>query len=215
MTRGMTPCLLAWLLFPCLALSKEDPTSLPKPDVDGAMPLEQALAKRRSVRGFSSKELSPAQVSQLLWACQGVTSLLRRRTAPSAGALYPLVALLADKTGVYRYAPNGHSLERVGARDIRAELAAAALGQDSVREAPVSIVLAGDPSRLERKYARRSERYALIEAGHAAQNVLLQAVALGLGAVPIGAFRDSAVSKLLGLPEGLAPYVIIPVGYAS
>ena len=84
MTRGMTPCLLAWLLFPCLALSKEDPTSLPKPDVDGAMPLEQALAKRRSVRGFSSKELSPAQVSQLLWACQGVTSLLRRRTAPSA-----------------------------------------------------------------------------------------------------------------------------------
>ena len=175
--------------------------------------MEEALLKRRSVRRFSGKDLDKGQVSQLLWAAKGVTDKAGLRAAPSAGALYPLAVFLLDKTGCYRYLPQEHSLERTGPEDMRPRLMAAALGQDSVGEAPADIVIAGSPGKLEWKYKDRAERYTLIEVGHAAQNILLQATAMGLGTAPIGAFSDAKASKLLPLPPGFKPYYIIPVGY--
>lgn len=204
---------LSLLLQLAAASSEEAPVPLPEPDIKGTVPLEEALSRRRSVRSFSSKELGREQVSQLLWACQGVTGSGGRRTAPSAGGLYALETLLADKSGLYRYVPESHSLEKLAGEDFRARLSAAALGQGSVGKAPASIILAGSPARLQRKYRGRSERYALMEAGHAAQNVLLQAAALGLGAVPVGAFDDAGLAGLLPLSEGFRPYYIIPVGH--
>lgn len=189
---------------------------LPAPDVRGSMPLERALAARRSVRRFSPAPLTMAQVSQLLWAAQGITGPDERRTAPSAGALYGLEVSVVLPQGIYRYDPGGHRLVRTVPRDVRRGLHDAALSQEPVLEAPAVIVIATVPSVIAAKYGReRAARYALLEAGHAAQNVLLEAVALGLGAVPIGAFRDRGVREVLGLSPGREPVYLIPVGKPS
>jgi SagB-type dehydrogenase family enzyme len=192
--------------------------ALPAPRVTGSMPVEQALAGRRSVREFARAPLSLEEVAQLLWAAQGANRPDGRRTAPSAGATYPLELLLlaGDVTGLppglYRYLSATHRLVRVDGRDRRAELAAAAHHQDWVARAPAVVVVAGVVARTAGRYGERAERYVAIEVGHAAQNLFLQAVALGLGSTPVGAFSDREVAALLALPEGERPYLVLPVG---
>jgi SagB-type dehydrogenase family enzyme len=179
------------------------------------MSLEEALARRRSVREFSNKALSDQELSQLLWAAQGITHPEGLRTAPSAGALYPLELYVANAAGLYRYDPQRHELQRRSERDLRPSLCRAAQEQESVREAPVVFVITAIYARTAQKYGQdRSPRYAHLEAGHAAQNLLLQAVALGLGAVPVGAFHDDLVQKVLALPVEEQPLYLIPTGHA-
>lgn len=186
---------------------------LPSPRATGDLSLEEALAARRSIREFTDERLTREELSQLLWAAQGLTASWGGRTAPSAGALYPLEAFLVTPEGLYHYLPDGHRIALIAADDRRAALARAALGQEAVAGAPAVLVLAGVYERAAEKYGDRAERYVHLEAGHAAQNVLLQAVALGLGAVPIGAFDDRAVREVLGLPSDHAPLYLIPVGH--
>ncbi len=189
--------------------------ALPPPQRSGHMSLEEALARRRSVREFTSKPLSDRQISQLLWAAQGITHEEGLRTAPSAGALYPLEVYVASSAGFYHYDPRRHELQRRSSRDLRPELYEAALEQEAVREAPAVFVISAVYSRTAQKYGNaRTPRYVHMEAGHAAQNLLLEAVALGLGAVPIGAFNDAQVQKVLGLPTEEQPLYLIPAGYA-
>ncbi len=191
--------------------------SLPAPPKAGAMSLEEALAHRRSEREFVASPLTLPEVSRLVWAAQGVTAT-GHRTAPSAGATYPLEVYLAVgnvenlSSGVYHYMPERHQLEIVSDGDIRLRLADAAVGQEWLSRAPVLVIIAAVPDRTAARYGKRAERYVHMEAGHAAQNVLLQAVALGLGATPVGAFKDTEVSRLLQLPAGEAPLYLIPVG---
>ena len=190
----------------------ESLSKLPAPDTTGGMTLAAALNQRRSIRSFASTPLTSTQVGQLLWAGQGITDGSNRKTAPSAGALYPLTLLHADASGIYRYDPAGHAQTLVRSGDHRSVLAAAALGQDSVEQAPSVIAIAGRESITAVKYGSRAERYMKLEAGHAAQNVLLQATALGLGAVPVGAFDDADVGEVLGLSGGETSLYLIPVG---
>lgn len=191
--------------------------SLPPPPSAGTVSLEEALAHRRSVREFAPGVLTLDEVSRLAWATQGVTAP-ERRTAPSPGAAYPLeVYLLAGDVenlaaGVYRYRPDGHRLELVADGDIRLSLADAALGQTWISKAAMVVVIAAVFERTTSLYGKRSERYVHMEAGHAAQSLLLQATALGLGARPVGAFNDLGVSGLLRLPGGEVPLYLIPVG---
>jgi SagB-type dehydrogenase family enzyme len=188
--------------------------ALPTPLASGAMSLEEALARRRSMRDFAATPLSPGELGQLLWAAQGITSQDGRRTAPSAGALYPLELYAVTAEAVYHYEPGGHRLSVHLPGDRRPELYAAALSQAPVLEAPAVLVIAAVVERTERKYgAERSPRYVHLEAGHAAQNILLQAVALDLGAVPVGAFYDDRVQQALGLPADHQPLYLIPVGH--
>lgn len=188
--------------------------ALPQPRASGPMSLEEVLGSRRSVRSFTTQELTPAEVGQLLWAAQGVTDGEGRRTAPSAGARYPLEVDVVTADGVDRYVPDGHRLARRSTADLRAELQGTALDQPSVGKAPAVIVISGVASRTAERYgAERAERYVAMEAGHAAQNVLLEAVSLGLGAVPVGAFDDAAVRAVLDLADGEAPLYLIPVGH--
>ncbi len=189
-----------------------DTLRLPPARREGPVPLERALALRRSVRAFGEGDLPAEQLGQLLWAAQGVNRSGGYRTAPSAGALYPLELLVADAAGLRRYDPAAHALTTVGGDDIRVPLARAALGQSWIAAAPVVVVVTGVVERTARKYGDRAQRYVWLEAGHVAQNLLLQAAALGLGGTTVGAFDDTAVSRLLGLPGGEAPLVIIPVG---
>jgi len=193
-------------------------TRLPEPRYDSDISLEESLLKRRSVRDYSGEPLSLGEVSQLLWAAQGITAQWGGRTAPSAGALYPLevYVIVGDVqelgAGVYRYEPEGHELVIVADGDMRRDLANSALGQSFVEQGAIDIVLAAVYERTTRKYGDRGIRYVHMEAGHAAQNVCLQAAAMNLGAVTIGAFHDEQVKELLNLPGEEQPLYIIPIG---
>lgn len=191
---------------------------LPAPEKSGPVSIEETLQQRRSIRTYSSDALSLEQISKLLWAAQGVTDGRGLRTAPSAGATYPLETYLVVgaveglQAGIYLYDPAEHSLSMVVDGDKRSELAAAALGQRYVAQAPVNIVFAAVYERTARRYGQRARRYVYMEVGHAAQNVCLQAVALDLGTVVIGAFNDQDVGRILNLPNDQEPLYIIPVG---
>jgi SagB-type dehydrogenase family enzyme len=191
---------------------------LPGPKHDSDTSVEEALLKRRSVRAYADRSLKLEKISQLLWAAQGITDQRGFRTAPSAGALYPLEVYLVSgnvpglQAGIYRYRPHTHSLERHATGDRRNELSDAALGQEAVRNAPAVIVFAGECKRTTVKYGERGIRYVHMEAGHAAQNVLLEAASLSLGAVVIGAFHDRKVKKVMEMPESEEPLYIMPAG---
>lgn len=187
--------------------------ALPAPHLKGEMSLEETLAARRSVREFTDEELTLEELSQLLWAAQGITADWGGRTAPSAGALYPLEVYVATADGLYHYVPQGHKAIVESRADLRDELWRAGLSQDAIREAPAVFVIAAVYARTERKYGGRAERYVKLEAGHAAQNLLLQAVALGLGGVPIGAFYDDQVQNALTFPSDYEPLYLIPIGH--
>ncbi len=191
---------------------------LPEPRRSSEVSLEQSLLSRRSVRTYKDAPLTVSEIGQLLWAAQGITGSGRFRTAPSAGALYPLEAyVVAGRVnglapGVYKYAPGRHELTSVTAGDLREELADAGLGQESIEDGAIDIVFAAIYRRTTKKYGDRGVRYVHMEAGHAAQNVCLQANAMGLGTVTIGAFRDDAVKRILKMPEEEEPLYILPVG---
>ncbi len=186
------------------------PTLRPK----GSANLEEVLAQRRSVRQFAETPVTMAELGQLLWAAQGVTDPAGLRTAPSAGALYPLEVYAVTREGVYHYEPAGHRVMIQVRGDSRRALYAAALEQDAVLSAPVTIVFAAVYARTSQKYGdERGPRYVHLEVGHAAQNILLQAVALNLGAVPIGAFEDARVKQVLGLPSNQQPLYLIPIAH--
>ena len=188
--------------------------ALPAPEVKGTVSVQEALLRRRSVREFSTRALTEVEVGQLLWAAQGITNRESgARTAPSAGAIYPLTVYVVQRDGVWQYRPAGHRLRQLSIADRRAALAKAAGDRSSMREASVVLVIAGDPKRLKERYGARAERFLWLEAGHVAENVLLQAVALHLGAVPVGAFEDRMVAQTVGLADGQAPLYLIPVGY--
>jgi SagB-type dehydrogenase family enzyme len=185
---------------------------LAPPTTAGGMPLHDVLSLRRSVRSFSGKNLSNEHIGQILWAGQGRTSPEGYRTAPSAGATYPLEVHVLDKNGVFRYDASRRALERLAAEDRRARLQRAALDQSCVGCAPVSFVIAAIVSRTSWKYGERAGRYAAMEAGSVYQNMLLEAAALGLGAVVVGAFDDVRVIETAALPEDSAPLAIVSVG---
>jgi SagB-type dehydrogenase family enzyme len=189
-------------------------TALPTPLARGALSLEETLARRRSVRDFAETPLTLGELGQLLWAAQGITSQEGHRTAPSAGALYPLELYAVTAEAVTHYEPGTHRLSVHLPGDRRPELYAAALSQSPVLEAPAVLVITAVYDRTERKYgAERTPRYVHLEAGHAAQNILLQAVALDLGAVPVGAFHDDQVQQALALPADHQPLYLIPAGH--
>jgi protease I len=178
--------------------------------------LEEALARRRSVRQFSSEPVKRSQISQLAWAGQGITEPQRGlRTAPSAGAIYPIELLFATQEGLFAYRPTDHSLLQIGDQDIRSMLATAASMSESVAGAGCDIIVAGSFRKLTDQYKDKARIYLHMEAGHVAQNILLQAVCLNLGAVTVGGFDTSQVRKVCRLRRDLEPLYIICVGYPA
>ncbi len=191
---------------------------LPAPATTGKVSLEEAVAGRRSVREYAAPPLQVSEISQVLWAAQGLTDPSGLRAAPSAGALYPLEIYVACgevtglPAGVYHYIPESHALDQVSGRDAREDLYQNALRQSPVRDAPSVIIIAADYQRTTAKYGERGIRYVHLEAGHASQNICLQAYALGIGTVTIGAFDDQGISSAIGLPENQTPLYLMPIG---
>ncbi|MFO7918106.1 MAG: SagB/ThcOx family dehydrogenase [Anaerolineae bacterium] len=192
--------------------------TLPQPQRESDTSIEAALRQRRSIRDYGKGPLALEEVGQLLWAAQGITDERGYRTAPSAGALYPLelyVVVGEVETldpGVYHYDPQNHALEPVAEDDRRQALTKEALGQAYIGRGAIDIVFTGIYERTTGKYGHRGRRYVHMEAGHAAQNVYLQCVSLELGTVVVGAFGDEGVQDVLELPEERVPLYIMPVG---
>lgn len=183
-------------------------TKLIPPQLKGGMPLWEAIKLRRSVRDYRKDSISQAELSQLLWACQGVTARVSGyalRAAPSAGALYPVETYLSVQNvegiekGIYHYAVREHELELIRAGDFRVALAEAALDQDFLAEAALVFVWTAVFARSKWKYGERAYRYVYLDAGHIAQNVALAAVALGLGSCQVAALYDNEVNETLGV----------------
>jgi SagB-type dehydrogenase family enzyme len=193
---------------------------LPPPHLRGKMSLEETVASRRSVRRYRSEPLTLPQLSQMLWSAQGITGAAKLRAAPSAGATYPLEISVAVgkqtveglEAGVYHYEVDTHSITLHQPGDLRLDLARAALDEGFIAAAPVDIVICALYARTSYRYGRRGERYVHMEVGHVGQNIHLQAVALGLATVEVGAFHDEEVRKVLGLEEQIKPLYIMPIG---
>ena len=201
--------------------NQSEPIYLPPPATKGRMSLEEAIAWRRSIRNFSAEPISCSQLSQILHAAGGIRSTsLRKRTVPSAGATYPLEIFIVCglncidgiNEGVYHYNIDSHSLTLHLAGDVRLKLAGAALNQAFIYQAPVDIVICAEYERTLGRYGHRGERYVHIEVGHAGQNIYLQATALGLATVAVGAFYDEQVSEVLRLEKQYKPLYIMPIG---
>jgi SagB-type dehydrogenase family enzyme len=202
---------------------------LPSSQLKGKVSIEEAISRRRSVRRYSSEPLDLLQLSQILWAAQGLTGTRGLRAAPSAGATYPLeifvvvakrgvVASEAKQgaqeleAGIYHYEVDSHSLSLHRPADLRQELSRAALNQEFLVEAPVDIVICALFHRTSGRYGKRAERYVHMEVGHVSENIHLQAVALGLASVEVGAFDDEEVRAVLGVDEQTKPLYIMPLG---
>ncbi len=185
---------------------------LPAPDLNGPLSLEQVLLERRSVREYATALLTLDEIGQLLWAGQGITDDEGHRTAPSAGARYPLELYAVTAADLMHYMPVGHRVEQRADTTTLEALSDAAFDQEFVGSAPLVLVVTADPARTEQEYGAMAGDLVNREAGHAAQNILLQATALGLAAVPIGGFDATAVARLLALPPGQAVLYLIPVG---
>ena len=221
--RGSLMIILVGLLAVCLGQHKRGAQSqvsplkivqLSEPRLKGPVSFEQALARRRSVRKFTRQQLDFVQIGKLAWAGQGITEKQRGfRTAPSAGAIYPMKLYFATQQGLFVYNPYEHNLEAILNQDVRGILAAAALGQRAVAGAACDIIIAGSERKLAYKYGNKARRYMLLEAGHIAQNIQLQAVSLELASVTIGAFGIMDVARVCQLPADLEPLYIICVGY--
>lgn len=189
--------------------------ALPKANGAGKVSLEEAIARRRSVRSFKPDPVPVKAVGQLLWAGQGVTSPDGKRASPSAGGSYPLELYAMTAAEVMHYLPHGHRAETRATSDLRPQLKALTGGQASVGAAPVVMVVAAEPGRLSERYGDRADAYTDHEVGHAAQNMLLQAVVLGLAAVPIAAVKRAQAARTLGLPSGQVVLYLIPVGFPA
>jgi SagB-type dehydrogenase family enzyme len=191
---------------------------LPAPRIDSQFSLEKAIKQRRSVRGYADTSLILADLSQLLWAAQGITSEAGLRAAPSAGATYPFEvyavvgAVAGLEAGSYRYGCKNHELAPVNVGDQRRALSAAATGQSMIEDAPLTLALTAIYSRTSRRYGERASRYVAMEAEHISENIYLQAAALGLGTVAAGAFDDLEVARVLGADKEEAPLYLMPVG---
>ncbi|HVP14929.1 MAG TPA: SagB/ThcOx family dehydrogenase [Terriglobales bacterium] len=200
------------------AATGNESISLPKPDLQGKMTLNQALATRRSVREYAAGPLTLGQVSQILWAAHGITGPNGKRTTPSARAVYPLqVWLVANDVtglpqGIYRYVPEGHALATVSPGDHRAPITAAASGQKSVETAPAVVAIVGDSVLAVEKFHGHTLDWLGMEAGFVIQDVYLETNALGLGTVMVGGFQYAAARQALALPENLVPLGFMPIG---
>ncbi|MHB8069449.1 MAG: SagB/ThcOx family dehydrogenase [Desulfobaccales bacterium] len=213
--------LILGIFFQPPAAAGADLIKLPQPALKGTVSVEETLKARRTTRSFASRSLDLAQVSQLLWATDGSTDPRGLRTAPSAGATYPLEIYLVagDRSvnglapGVYRYRPRDHALELTLKGDLRTRVAQASLNQSWMATAPVMVVLAAEFSRCTKRYGQRGVMYTHMESGHAGQNLFLQAEALGLAAGIVGAFEDQNLHRALGFPPEHVPLLVMPVGY--
>lgn len=197
-------------------LSPQKVIQLTDPRLEGPVSFEEALAKYRSVRQFTSEELKFTEIGQLAWAGQGIIEPKKGlRTAPSVGATYPITLYFVTPKGMFLYNPDGHSLEEISELDLRNGLAATASTQEAATTAACQIIVVGSMKKVATKFRDKARTYMLLEAGRIAQNIQLQAVCLDLGSTTVGDFDIAGVRRVSRLPKTLEPICIICVGHPA
>jgi SagB-type dehydrogenase family enzyme len=213
--------IFAFMIFFCNFSHAQDENiiKLPEPYIDSKVSLEKTLWERRSQRTYKAFPLDIKEISQLLWAGQGITDYEHgKRTAPSANAKYPLdlylVVFYADglDKGIYEYLPEKHGLKKVFEDTKRDDIIKACNFQGAVSQSSVTIIIAGTYTRMSDKYNESDIRFTYAEVGHTSQNIFLQATALGLGTVVIGGFKQDELSKVLQFPVDTKALYVMPVG---
>jgi SagB-type dehydrogenase family enzyme len=194
-------------------IAKSTMLHLPKPNFDGTMSLEESLRYRRSVRTFTKHPLSQQEISSILWAAQGITDDADNRTAPSAGARYPVKLQVATKNGLFGYDSNSHALTNLKPEDVRPMIVETTVGQKFIADAGLVVILSANCDESIQLHGEKAMRYIYLEAGHIAQNIHLEAASLGLASSPVAAFDEAALQSALGLPDGWVPIYVIPVGH--
>lgn len=185
----------------------------PPPQTNGRISLEQAIENRRSMRQFTEEPLTITQLGQLCWAAQGITDPNKGlRTAPSAGALYPIELYVLLPDGLYLYQPASHELSLLINSDLRQSVFRASFNQRVVQNARCTFIIAGNIKKIEARYRNRGEKFTYLETGHIAQNIQLQAVAIGLGSAPIGVIDAKTIAQICKMPQGIEVLYLIPVG---
>ncbi len=191
---------------------------LKKLDTEKANTLEKSIYNRCSVRSFSGKPVKLNTLSKIIWSAQGMTNEPKRRTTPSAGAIYPLELFIISRNitdlenGIYHYLPEDHALDPQKEGRFTESLARACFHQTFIQDAAFAIIIAGDFEKTKQKYSERGERYVFMEAGHACQNMSLIATNLLLATVVIGAFNDKELRDLLNLGDWY-PIAVMPFAY--
>ena len=207
-------------------MTKQRILKLSQPRFKGGMSIEEVFRFRRTIRRFSSKEIDLSAISQLLWALQGTTYVenlpgdekILHKATPSAGRAYPLEVYIVFSTGLYHYEPRKHTLHLISDENIRDKLSEAAvtpLNKEAIKTAPLTIVLAVDNRRALKAtpLLENALRFVHLEAGHATQNLILQAVSLGLGVCTITSYQIATVYEALKLPRDHRPIYILPIGF--
>lgn len=201
-------------------------TYLPAPQLSGNLSVETAIQNRRSVRSYSNETISISNVSQILWSAQGITDNQNNlRATPSAGQVYPLeiYVVVGNSTvtglapGAYHYVPSNNTLEKTVNGDLRSHLSSIATEQEAVNQAPVDFIITGNYQKMINKYKDPTlcTRFVDLEAGHAGENIYLQAESMGLVTVAIGSFNETQMIQLLELPQNETPLYIFPLGHKS
>jgi SagB-type dehydrogenase family enzyme len=222
---------LAFLLTTMIAVSEDYDHSnqdtskaikLPNARTDGGMSVEKALKERRSIRSFQDKGINLEDVSQLLWAAQGITDDKGHRTAPSAMATYPLeIYLLAGNViglpaGIYHYSPQDHDLTIIAEGNKIDDLFNISGDQEDWRKkAPAIFIITGGFGRMKEISGQDLSSFVYIEAGTAAENLLLEVVSLGLASTYTASFDANKIQELLGLSSGEEPIGVLPVGWKA
>jgi SagB-type dehydrogenase family enzyme len=199
-------------------------TSLPSPVLTGNISVEEAIQNRRSVRTFSNESITIGNLSQILWAAQGITdNQSSLRAAPSAGQVYPLEIYIIIgnngvsglENGVYHYVPSNNTLEKLLNGDLKSDLSGIANGQPWVKQAPIDILITGNYLKMVDKYGDKdlSTRFVDLEAGHVGENIYLESESLGLVTVSLGSFNEKQLVQLLNIPNNETPLYIFPVGH--
>ena len=211
--------LISFIVFvtvPFRISSQEKVINLKKPLFKSSVSVEEALKARRSVRDYSDKPLTLDEISQLLWAGQGITNERGFRTNPSAGAAFPMELYLASHNitgiapGLYHYSPHKETLTLVKEGSLRDQITSTEMYQKCVRNSAAVIIISGDFKRMANRHGVRNFRFVNMEAGSIFQSIGLQAQTLNLGTVVVGAFKEYELKKILGIKED--PLVIMPLG---
>ncbi|HOK41363.1 MAG TPA: SagB/ThcOx family dehydrogenase [bacterium] len=210
---------MLFFLVNLINMKEQKIIKLPKPENISKISIEEALLKRRSIREYKDEALTIKEVSQILWSAQGITEPKKKfRTAPSAGAIFPLnIYLVVNKVeniekGIYKYLPETHEIIQFLNEDKREDIYKACLQQSCIKNGAIIIVITGNFEKIKKRYSERGVRYTYIEVGHCSQNIYLQCVSLNLGTVAVGAFYDEEVKKILKLPDEEEPLYLMPIG---
>lgn len=203
--------LLVCLVLSAAAFAADKVVELPKPNLNRSGAVMKALSERQSTREYASKALSLADLSDLLWAANGINrSDSGKRTAPSAMNKQDVDVYVVLPEGTYLYDAKKHQLNLVAEGDHRGAVAG---GQAFVKTAPVSLVLVSDISRFGDAKSARNQLMGAMDAGIVSQNISLFCSSANLATVPRASMDFDQLKKVLKLKEAQMPMMNHPVGY--